>query len=57
VRLQNADDIAQIEHGSLEPGGQPVVTLKPREQNATITDIAELVERLRRIESQLSTTR
>jgi hypothetical protein len=34
-----------------------VVTLKPSEQNATITDIAELVERLRRIESQLSTTR
>lgn len=54
VRLQNGDDIRQVDHGSLEPGGQLVLTLKPAEQSATKADVAELTDRLRRIESLLS---
>lgn len=57
VRLQNADDVAQIEHGSLDPSGQLLLTLKPAEQNATKADIAELTDRLGRIEWLLSTDR
>jgi uncharacterized membrane protein YcaP (DUF421 family) len=57
VRLQNADDVAQIEHGSLEPSGHLLLTMKTAEQNATKADIADLADRLRRIESLLSTTR
>jgi uncharacterized membrane protein YcaP (DUF421 family) len=54
VRLQNGDDIAQVDHGSLEPGGQLVLTLKAAEQSATKGDVAELTDRLRRIETMLS---
>jgi uncharacterized membrane protein YcaP (DUF421 family) len=53
VRLQNGDEVAQVRHGSLEPGGQLVLTLKHAEQGATKADIAELTERLRRIEELL----
>src|ERR1022692_3677244 len=34
VRLQNGDDVAQIQIGELEPGGQLVLTLKASEQGA-----------------------
>jgi uncharacterized membrane protein YcaP (DUF421 family) len=57
VHLQGADDIAEIGRGSLEPGGQLVLTLKKGEQGATKSDVAELASRLRRIESLLSTPR
>ncbi len=57
VRLQNGDDISEIGSGSLEPGGQLVLTLKPGEQSATKDDVAELTSRLRRIEDLLSTPR
>lgn len=30
VRLQNGDDIGQVDYGRLEPGGQLVLTLKTR---------------------------
>jgi uncharacterized membrane protein YcaP (DUF421 family) len=53
VRLQNGDDIAQVDHGSLEPGGQLVLTLKPAEQGATKHDIDALRAQLDRIEAQL----
>ena len=53
VRLQNGDNIAQVQRGSLEPGGQLVLTLKHAEQGATKADIAEVTERLRRIEELL----
>jgi uncharacterized membrane protein YcaP (DUF421 family) len=53
VRLQNGDDIAEVQRGSLEPGGQLVLTLKQSDQSATKGDIAELTERLRRIEELL----
>jgi uncharacterized membrane protein YcaP (DUF421 family) len=57
VRLQNADDISEIGHGSLEPGGQLVLTLKPSEQSATKADVADLTERLGRIEALLAQPR
>jgi uncharacterized membrane protein YcaP (DUF421 family) len=57
VRVQNGDDISEIARGSLEPGGQLVLTLKPAEQGATKADVAELTGRLSRIESLLSAAR
>jgi len=54
VRLENGDDVSEIERGSLEPGGQLVLTLKAAEQSATKADVAELTDRLRRIEKLLS---
>jgi uncharacterized membrane protein YcaP (DUF421 family) len=57
VHLQGADDIAEVGRGSLEPGGQLVLTLKKGEQGATKSDVAELTDRLRRIETLLSAPR
>ena len=57
VRLQNGDDVAEVQHGSLEPGGQLVLTLKHSEQGATKADIAEVTARLSRIETLLGATR
>jgi uncharacterized membrane protein YcaP (DUF421 family) len=57
VRLQNGDDIRQVETANLEPGGQLVLTLKHAEQGATKGDIAELADRLGRIEGLLETAR
>jgi uncharacterized membrane protein YcaP (DUF421 family) len=53
VRLQNGDDVAEVQRGSLEPGGQLVLTLKHAEQGATKADVAEITARLRRIEELL----
>lgn len=53
VHMQNGDDIRQVERGSLEPGGQLVLTLKHAEQGATKADIAEVTRRLNRIEELL----
>ena len=41
MRLQNGDDIGQVDCGRLEPGGQLVLTLKHTEQAATKADVAE----------------
>ena len=57
VRLQNGDDVSEVGLGSLEPGGQLVLTLKAAEQGATKADIAEVITRLGQIERQLSATR
>ena len=57
VRLQNGDDVKQVQTGNLEPGGQLVLTLKHAEQGATKADIAELADRLGRIERLLETAR
>lgn len=54
VRLQNGDDLAQVQRGVLEPGGQLLLTLRPREQGATKGDVAELSDRLGRIEAALT---
>jgi uncharacterized membrane protein YcaP (DUF421 family) len=53
VRMQNGDDINEVARGSLEPGGQLVLTLKHSEQGATKADIAEITARLSRIEELL----
>jgi uncharacterized membrane protein YcaP (DUF421 family) len=57
VRVQNADDVSEIGHGSLEPGGQLVLTLKPAERSATNADVADLTDRLGRIEALLAVPR
>jgi uncharacterized membrane protein YcaP (DUF421 family) len=57
VRLANGDDVTEIDRGFLEPSGQLVLTLKAAEQSATKADVAELTDRLRRIESLLSPPR
>lgn len=54
IRLQNGDDISEVGNGTLEPGGQLVLTLKPAQQSATHADIAALEERLDRIEALLN---
>jgi len=56
VRLQNADDVAQIEHGVLDTSGQLLLTVKAAEQTATKADIAALTDQLRRIEKLLNPT-
>jgi uncharacterized membrane protein YcaP (DUF421 family) len=57
VRAQNGNDVSDIGRGSLEPGGQLVLTLKPAEQSATKADVTELTERLGRIEALLAKAR
>jgi uncharacterized membrane protein YcaP (DUF421 family) len=57
VRLQDGNDITQVDRGSLDPGGQLILTLKAGEQGATKSDVAELTDRLHRIESLLSAPR
>lgn len=54
VRLQNGDDVSDVQTGALEPGGQLVLSLKPAEQAATKGDVAELRALLSRIEHQVS---
>lgn len=53
VRLENGDDVSEIQDGVLEPGGQIVLTLKATEQSATKGDVADLRAQLSRIESLL----
>lgn len=55
VRLQNGDDLAQVESGLFDPGGQLILTLKATEQGATKGDIERLAAQLARIEAQLAT--
>ena len=57
VRLQGVGGIKDVDRGSMEPGGQLVLTLKNGEQGATKSDVAELTSHLRRIESLLSDSR
>ena len=57
VRLQNGNDIGQVDYGRLEPGGQLVLTLKQAERGATKADVAELIDRLSRVEEILTTHR
>lgn len=54
VRLQNGDDVRQVEHGLFDPAGQLVLTLKPHEQGATRGDVERLAAQLTRIEAALA---
>jgi uncharacterized membrane protein YcaP (DUF421 family) len=51
--LQNGDDLAQVENGSLEPSGHLLVTLRASEQGATKADVDRLAAQLARIEATL----
>jgi uncharacterized membrane protein YcaP (DUF421 family) len=53
VRVQNGDDVSDVQDGVLEPGGQLVLSLKQDEQSATKADVASLREQLSKIESLL----
>ena len=53
VRMQNGDDVSEVQDGVLEPGGQLVLSLKPAEQGATKGDVAALRDQLSRIEGLL----
>ena len=55
VRVQNGDDISDVQDGVLEPGGQLVLSLKHAEQGATKADVASLHDQLSRIEDLLRT--
>ncbi|HTT49901.1 MAG TPA: YetF domain-containing protein [Streptosporangiaceae bacterium] len=55
VRLQNGDDVRDIQAGALEPGGQLVLNLKPSQQAATKADVAELPALLGRTEHLVQT--
>ena len=54
VRLQNGDDLAEVETGLLDPSGQLILTLKPEEQSATKGDVARLTAQPERIEQSLA---
>ena len=56
VRMQNGDDVSEIQDGVLEPGGQLVLSLKRSEQGATKADVASLRDQLSRIETLLRAT-
>jgi uncharacterized membrane protein YcaP (DUF421 family) len=53
VRLQQGDGIDEVALGTLEPGGQLVIDLKPDDQSASAGDVADLTARLERIEQLL----
>jgi uncharacterized membrane protein YcaP (DUF421 family) len=53
VRLQNGDDISEVDNGRLEPSGQLVLTLKSEEQSATKGDIALIEAKLEDIRTSL----
>jgi uncharacterized membrane protein YcaP (DUF421 family) len=53
VHMQNGDDVSEIQDGTLEPGGQLVLTLKRADQSATHADVAQLRDQLSRIEDLL----
>lgn len=54
VRLQNGDEVSQVETGVLDPGSQLIPTLKADEQSATRGDLDALRSQLDRIESMLA---
>jgi uncharacterized membrane protein YcaP (DUF421 family) len=54
VRIQNGEDIAQVQSGILEPSGQLLVTLQPSEQSATKADVAALTAQLSRLEAAVA---
>jgi len=57
VRLQGVSGITDVHRGSMEPGGQLVLSLNTGQQGATRSDVAELASRLRRIENLLTQSR
>lgn len=54
VRLQNGDDVDQVESGVFDPGGQLILSLKREAQGATKQDLEALQAQLDRIEQLLA---
>jgi uncharacterized membrane protein YcaP (DUF421 family) len=54
VRLQNGDDVGQVESGVLDASGHLLVTLRDSEQGATKADVDRLAAQLARIEAALA---
>ncbi|MGH8962267.1 MAG: DUF421 domain-containing protein [Jatrophihabitantaceae bacterium] len=50
VRIQNGDDIGDVETGLFDPDGHLILTLKEQAQDASKADIARLEAKLDRIE-------
>jgi uncharacterized membrane protein YcaP (DUF421 family) len=57
VRVQNGDDLAEVQTAVLETNGQLVVTLKEADQSASRADVADLRAALARIETMLAAQR
>jgi hypothetical protein len=57
VRLPNGNDIGQVDYGGLDPGRQLLLTLEQVERAATKAGVAELIDRLSRVEEVLTTRR
>jgi uncharacterized membrane protein YcaP (DUF421 family) len=54
VRIQNGDDVDQVQSGVLAADGQLLVTLRPQEQSATKADVERITAQLARIEAALT---
>jgi len=54
VRVQNGDDVTEVDTGLMEPTGQLVLTLKPGDQSADKDDITRLNARLDAIDAALA---
>ena len=54
VRMQNGENVTQVESGVMEPGGQLLLTLRASEQSASKEDVARIEAQLARIERALS---
>ena len=54
VRMQNGDDVSQIQTARLEPSGELVLTLEAGEQSATKNDIATLRAQLDEVMRRLA---
>ena len=57
VRVQNGDDLGEVQQGVLAASGQLLITLRESEQGATKADIGRLTAQLGRIEALLGNTR
>jgi uncharacterized membrane protein YcaP (DUF421 family) len=54
VRLQNGEDIGQVESGVLTANGQLLLTIRSDQQSATRSDVDRLAAQLARIEEALA---
>ncbi len=54
VRLQNGEDLSEVQSGVFDPGGQLILSLKQSAQGATRRDLARVEQRLARIEELLT---
>jgi len=53
VRLQNGNDVTDVESGVFDPGGQLILSLRAEARDATRSDVQRIEARLERIEQLL----